>query len=214
MRSGKPRKPKTGLLIAALLVLGALQIVAGTFMLLGVRKAVEQGTLPDVLEGLDIPGIYDASDDIDVFDGEDGYSDDAYPDENAEDGNADIDDADKDDDAEDAGDMDKDDADDDDDKDDADEDKDDVDEDKDDDDDDDNDKAKNKNKKKKYVVMTVRASDNFAAVRTGPGTTYAEVGRITNGHKVALTDLHNGWYRIAKGKYKGYYTHESSYVSD
>ena len=210
MRSEKPRKPKTGLLIAVLLVLGALQIAAGTFMLLGVRRAMDQGTLPDVLDEMEIPGIYDAGDDIDGSDG--AYSDDDvegaedagpdgsdFDDAGDEDGVADTDDADKDD----ADDADKDDEDND--------DKDDADKDKDDDDDD---KAKNKNKKKKYVVMTVRASDNFAAVRTGPGTAYAEVGRITNGHKVALTDLHNGWYRIARGKYKGYYTHESSYVSD
>ena len=66
---------------------------------------------------------------------------------------------------------------------------------------------------KDYVTMTVQAPDNYAAVRTGRGTTYEEVGRIMNGHKVALTDLKNGWYKIAKGKYKGYYTHQSSYVA-
>ena len=53
MRSEKPRKPKTGLLIAVLLVLGALQIAAGTFMLLGVRRAMDQGTLPDVLDEME-----------------------------------------------------------------------------------------------------------------------------------------------------------------
>lgn len=67
---------------------------------------------------------------------------------------------------------------------------------------------------KDYVVMIVQASDNFAAVRTGRGVEYDEVGRITNGHKVALTDLKDGWYKIAKGEYKGYYTHESSYVAE
>lgn len=69
-------------------------------------------------------------------------------------------------------------------------------------------------KDKDYIVMTVRASDNFAAVRAGRGTQYEEVGRITNGNKVALTDLKNGWYKIAEGEYKGYYTHESSYVKE
>ena len=67
---------------------------------------------------------------------------------------------------------------------------------------------------KDYVVMVVRAPDNYAAVRTGRGTQYQEVGRITNGHRVALKDLENGWYQIAKGKYKGYYTHQSSYVPE
>ena len=66
---------------------------------------------------------------------------------------------------------------------------------------------------KDYVMMTVQAPDNYAAVRAGRGTTYEEVGRINNGSKVALTDLKNGWYRIAKGQYKGYYTHQSSYVA-
>ena len=65
-----------------------------------------------------------------------------------------------------------------------------------------------------YVTMVVSAPDNFAAVRSGRGTQYQEVGRITNGNKVALTDLQNGWYRIAKGKYKGYYAHQSSFVPE
>lgn len=62
-----------------------------------------------------------------------------------------------------------------------------------------------------YVVMIVSAPDGFAAVRTGRGVQFEEVGRINNGHKAYLTDLQNGWYKIAKGKYKGYYTHQSSY---
>ena len=66
---------------------------------------------------------------------------------------------------------------------------------------------------KDYVMMTVQAPDNYAAVRAGRGTSYEEVGRIVNGNKVALTDLKNGWYKIAKGKYKGYYTHQSSFVA-
>ena len=66
---------------------------------------------------------------------------------------------------------------------------------------------------KDYVMMTVQAPDNYAAVRAGRGTSYKEVGRIVNGNKVALTDLKNGWYKIAKGKYKGYYTHQSSFVA-
>ena len=62
-----------------------------------------------------------------------------------------------------------------------------------------------------YIVMVVSAPDGFAAVRTGRGVQFEEVGRINNGHKAYLTDLQNGWYKIAKGKYKGYYTHQSSY---
>ena len=87
------------------------------------------------------------------------------------------------------------------------------DEDKDDDKDKD-DEDEEGDKDKDYIVMTVRASDNFAAVRAGRGTQYEEVGRITNGNKVALTDLKDGWYKIAEGEYKGYYTHESSYVKE
>ena len=69
-------------------------------------------------------------------------------------------------------------------------------------------------KKKDYVVMIVSAPDNYAAVRTGRGTQFEEVGRITNGHRVALKDLENGWYKIARGKYKGYYTHQSSFIPE
>lgn len=69
-------------------------------------------------------------------------------------------------------------------------------------------------KEKDYIVMIVQAPDNYAAVRTGRGTQFEEVGRITNGHRVALKDLENGWYMIAKGRYKGYYTHQSSYVKE
>ena len=81
------------------------------------------------------------------------------------------------------------------------------------DDEDEDDEDDDDEEEKDYVTMTVQAPDNYAAVRTGRGTTYEEVGRIMNGHKVALTDLKNGWYKIAKGKYKGYYTHQSSYVA-
>ncbi|MBR3146628.1 MAG: hypothetical protein IKF54_00630 [Eubacterium sp.] len=63
------------------------------------------------------------------------------------------------------------------------------------------------------VVMVVSAPDGFAAVRTGRGVQFEEVGRINNGHKAYLTDLQNGWYKIAKGKYKGYYTHQSSFTA-
>ena len=74
-------------------------------------------------------------------------------------------------------------------------------------------KDEDDDEEKDYVVMKVQAPDNFAAVRAGRGTQYDEVGRITNGHRVALKDLENGWYKIAKGKYKGYYTHQSSFVA-
>ena len=74
-------------------------------------------------------------------------------------------------------------------------------------------KEEDEEEDKDYVMMTVQAPDNYAAVRAGRGTSYKEVGRIVNGNKVALTDLKNGWYKIAKGKYKGYYTHQSSFVA-
>ena len=60
------------------------------------------------------------------------------------------------------------------------------------------------------VTLTVDAWDGFAAVRTGRGTGYQQVGRLNNGEKVAVTDLENGWYKIASGKWKGYYLHRSS----
>ena len=60
------------------------------------------------------------------------------------------------------------------------------------------------------VTLTVDAWDGFAAVRKGRGTGYQQVGRLNNGEKVAVTDLENGWYKIASGKWKGYYLHRSS----
>ena len=59
-------------------------------------------------------------------------------------------------------------------------------------------------------TFTVDAWDGFAAVRTGRGTGYTEVGRLNNGEKVKVKDLENGWYEIASGKWKGYYLHKSS----
>ncbi len=60
------------------------------------------------------------------------------------------------------------------------------------------------------LTFTVDAWDGFAAVRTGRGTGYSQVGRLNNGETVKVTDLENGWYKIAKGKWKGYYLHKSS----
>ena len=60
------------------------------------------------------------------------------------------------------------------------------------------------------LTFTVDAWDGFAAIRTGRGTGYSQVGRLNNGETVKVTDLENGWYKIAKGKWKGYYLHKSS----
>ena len=57
--------------------------------------------------------------------------------------------------------------------------------------------------------------DGFAAVRTEPSTTSgSRVGKIYQGETVDVEKNYysNGWYRIARGKYKGYYVYKSSLV--
>ena len=61
-----------------------------------------------------------------------------------------------------------------------------------------------------YYTYLVNAWDGFAAVRTGRGTDFQEVGRIWNDESVDVYNYSNGWYEIATGKWKGYYIHESS----
>lgn len=182
----RSKKSKTGLLIFILLILAAAEIAAGTCAMLLYRSYMNN---PDksVVEEYDKEDPADNEADIedqndDKEDGSDIIDDPDSTDEEAE---------------EDADDQDADDQDD---------------SEKDDDDKDDDDKDVEQEKKKDYIVMVVQASDNFAAVRTGRGVQYQEVGRITNGHRVALKDLENGWYKIARGKFKGYYAHQSSFV--
>ncbi len=68
------------------------------------------------------------------------------------------------------------------------------------------------NKSKRYV------SDKFlmyvdrtrANIRKGRGMRYEAVGNVKRGHKFTVTSYKNKWYKIASGKYKGYFIHENN----
>ena len=181
-------KPNRGPLIAVLLLLAALQIGAGTFAMLKYREYL---TSPGNSVKVEEEKKQEEAE-AEEPDHDENFDQDDEDDPDAEEFDADADD-------------DADDADPDDDEDDPEDDDEDADDDADDEDED---------EEKDYTVMVVSAPDNYAAVRSGRGTQYQEVGRITNGHRVALKNLENGWYEIAKGKYKGYYTHQSSFVTE
>ncbi len=201
MRSD-PKKPnKKGKVAVVLAVLACIWLFIGTLTLMKIKDVIINGTyqVSEIQDQQD--GGLNEEDDLDkgenVFDPSEEtpeeYPDDQDSEDDLDDGTAedpdepDLDDAD-DTDAEDA-DADDTDADDD--------DPDDADDTADDDDDD-------------TLTFTVDAWDGFAAVRTGRGTNYREVGRLVNGEKVKVTDLENGWYKIASGKWKGNYLHKSS----
>lgn len=205
MRS-KPQDPNIRKVAIVLLILAVAWLVVGTLFLLKFKDTIINGTYSANSQNAQAEENQDAdtSDDANEpeDDPEDTYSDD-FDDDGADDSDdADVDDNEYNDGAGDSGitfDSDDDDDEDfDDDNDvDADDKKDDADDDKDVDDDD-------------VLTFTVKAWDGFAAVRTGRGTGYQQVGRLNNGKKVKVTDLENGWYKIASGKWKGYYLHKSS----
>jgi len=200
MRS-KPRNPNKGKVTAVLAVLAIIWLVGGTLFFLKVKDVIVNGTYSSSQnvviddnngQNADDAGEQDDSsidDIIDDADGQDDFDDDVDDADDLDDTDDYADDTDDlddtDDDVDDADDIDDDNVDDD------------VDEDDHDDDDD-------------VLTFTVDAWDGFAAVRTGRGTGYSQVGRLNNGEKVKVTDLENGWYKIAKGKWKGYYLHKSS----
>ena len=195
MRS-KPKNPNKGKVTAVLAVLAIIWLVGGILFFLKVKDVIVNGTYSSssqdvVIEDEDGQDADDAGeqddssviddDIIDDADGQDGFDDDVDDTDDLNDTDDDVDDADDFDDTDD----DVDDADD-------------IDDSDDDDDDDD------------VLTFTVDAWDGFAAIRTGRGTGYSQVGRLNNGETVKVTDLENGWYKIAKGKWKGYYLHKSS----
>lgn len=205
MRS-KPENPNKGKVAAVLIVLALIWLVVGTLIIMKIKDTIVNGTYEangggEVIQQEEEDEDYDSGFD----DQDDGVTDDQDGD-GVTDGQGDSDDGVTDDDLTDDDDMD-DDGDgvlnDDDDDDDLDNDSDDSDSDDSDDnmDEDDDDDAQS---------FTVDAWDGFAAVRTGRGTGYSEVGRLNNGEKVEVTDLENGWYKIVSGKWKGYYLHKSS----
>ena len=53
------------------------------------------------------------------------------------------------------------------------------------------------------VIMYV--SDSKANVRKGRGTDFGVVASIKRGTELTLSDYKSGWYKIAKGQYKGYF---------
>ena len=194
MRS-KPKNPNKGKVTAVLAVLAIIWLVGGILFFLKVKDVIVNGTYSSSSQDVVIEDA-DGQNADDAGEQDDSSIDDLIDDADSQDDfDDDVDDADDLDDTDDYAD-DTDDVDDtDDDVDDLDDD--DVDEDDHDDDDD-------------VLTFTVDAWDGFAAVRTGRGTGYSQVGRLNNGEKVKVTDLENGWYKIAKGKWKGYYSHKSS----
>lgn len=55
------------------------------------------------------------------------------------------------------------------------------------------------------AVYTVSEPDGYANVRTGRGTAYSVAGSLSNGNRVRVKNLRDGWYEIATGEYEGYY---------
>lgn len=61
-------------------------------------------------------------------------------------------------------------------------------------------------------VLYVSEPDGYANVRLGRGTDYDVVGKLPNGAAVVVTDLRDGWYRIAMGGMEGGFIHKSTLV--
>ncbi|MBQ3282033.1 MAG: SH3 domain-containing protein [Eubacterium sp.] len=61
-----------------------------------------------------------------------------------------------------------------------------------------------------YVTKTANGKDGYINIREEPGTDSDVVVKLTNGLRVDVYDLEDGWYRIATGPYKGKYVHEST----
>ena len=194
MRS-KPEKPKSnmGKVAIVLAILAVLWLAIGTALIFSFSYWIKNSTIASAPKSEEIEDIQeedesDADDfddegtdlDDDMKDDQEFYDDDEINEKYSDDSDDDSDDEDPADDEDEADDDDED------------------------DDDEDGDTGD-------YVqTFTVDAWDGFAAVRTGRGTGYSEVGRLNNGEKVKVKDLENGWYEIASGKWKGYYLHKSS----
>ena len=61
-----------------------------------------------------------------------------------------------------------------------------------------------------YQTMTASGKDGYINVREGPSTDDDVVVKLTNGIRIDVYDLKDGWYKIATGAYKGKYVHEST----
>lgn len=194
MRS-KPKNPNKGKVALVLAILALIWLALGTLLIFGFRQYMIDHTLAAQSGPAEVEEDQDAGQEAqeEVQDDDDDSDMDDFDDPD-QDLDKDL--------TDDYGDLDYNDgSDDEDDLDDDDEDSDDKDDDDDGADDDEQDDTK---------TFTINAWDGFAAVRTGRGTSYNQVGRLNNGEKVTVTDLENGWYKIASGKWKGYYLHESS----
>lgn len=183
MRS-KPKKPNRGLVVAALISLAAIWLIFGTVLLLGFKYWVTNNTVASGENSV----VEEPQEENTGISEEDPANEDDFDDQDLNDD--DSEDLTEDPDNDDFDDPDDDDPDD----------EDDVDDDEDDEDDEDDGSE----------TFTVDAWDGFAAVRSGRGTNYSQVGKLNNGETVKVTDLENGWYKIASGKWKGYYLHRSS----
>lgn len=59
---------------------------------------------------------------------------------------------------------------------------------------------------KVFIMYCDNGSSN---IRKGRSMHTGVVGKITRGTKLTVYSLYNGWYKIKKGKYKGYFIHEN-----
>lgn len=65
-------------------------------------------------------------------------------------------------------------------------------------------------KAKTSTTYTLWVSDAYANVRKGRGTQYGVKGILKRGTQLTLYSYSNGWYRIKKGEFKGYYISEKT----
>lgn len=61
-----------------------------------------------------------------------------------------------------------------------------------------------------YVTMTANGKDGYINVRDDKSTDSRVVVKMTNGIRIDVYELEDGWYKIATGPYKGCYVHESA----
>ena len=61
-----------------------------------------------------------------------------------------------------------------------------------------------------YTTKTANGKDGYVNIRDERSTDGEVVVKLTNGLRVDVYDLEDGWYKIATGPYKGCYVHKST----
>lgn len=61
-----------------------------------------------------------------------------------------------------------------------------------------------------YTTKTAKGKDGYINVRDERSTDGEVIVKLSNGIRVDVYDLEDGWYKIATGAYKGFYVHEST----